>query len=148
MTETSENVQVGDQITWARSGFVYAEVDHDRLTSRISQRAETITITPGMLHADTHDREGNHWLDCLNDPDEQVAKWGEVVALPGPRPDNMRWYKNGTVEQEIAHQDARKAAYAIPEGPERDAALTAVKKEFGKLNTSTELWRSDTGRSI
>jgi hypothetical protein len=145
---TVRKAKAGDVLTFTSDAFIYAVVDHGRLTSRTSRRAESIQLTEGMLDEQTKDREGNHWADTLHDADEQTRRWGRVMFLPGPAPSSMRWYEPGSTEEGLAFAEARKLAFEQPEGPQRDAALAAVQEEFGTRITSTELWRSETGRRI
>lgn len=48
-------------------------------------QGQEVEIVKPSKHWDlTVDRNGDSWLDLLNDPNAQVAKWGKVMFAPGP----------------------------------------------------------------
>ena len=102
-----------------------------------SHRGLSITLTQRIIDSNT-DREGNSWLNLVDNPEGQRAKWGEVVFAAGPAPASMRPWLPGSVEEELAGQRARAAAYDLPLA-DQAAALREVSRTFPRKITSTTL---------
>jgi len=77
------------------------------------------------------DRRGRSWLDLLDNPDEQVRKFGLVRYAPGPWPEGMSRLKPGSQEEFDAHAKAFRDAWSLPTDEERAAALAEARRTFG-----------------
>ena len=114
--------------------------------SAVLSRGHTLTITNRILDAG-YNRHGSSWLDLLDDPAGQEARWGEVKFARGPFPSDEETWVAGGPDWELALDNARQVAWAIVDEQERAEALRAVRKRFGSRPTSRQLQQLDGGRS-
>jgi|JI9StandDraft_2_1071091.scaffolds.fasta_scaffold210410_2 hypothetical protein len=49
----------------------------------VCERGDTFTVTEKMITASL-DRLGNSFIDTIERPDVQLARWGKVYLAPGP----------------------------------------------------------------
>jgi hypothetical protein len=131
MTETTNPHAVpGSSFHWLRSGVLYRSKATDPAVisftskSEVSRRGQTVVITADLLGACP-------WLDLLGDEQGQVERWGEIRIAPGDWPSDLPTWTPGTREQEEAYDAARREAWGRPVGPERDAALTELRRVWG-----------------
>lgn len=103
-------------------------------------------VTP-LIRELSRDREGNSWVDLLEDEPAQVARWGEVIFRPGSWPQNLPRIKPGTLDHDEAREVARRTAWNINNDADRLAALAAVKAQHGSapvtsktIQTGGERW--------
>lgn len=57
----------------------------ERGRGHVVYRGQTFTITEKMITASL-DRLGNSFLDLIEDPEAQIARWGKVYLAPGACP--------------------------------------------------------------
>ena len=126
----------GEQIHFLASGFMFASSTSFTAANEISRRGQTVTVTEALIDA-SKDRLGNDsWLALVDDNDGQQRRWGKVIFAGGPAPVGLSPWTPGTPEETEAHDHARSAAYALPDGPERREALADVVAVFGRPSTS------------
>jgi len=122
-------VAPGDQIHWLRDGFSYSVRD-DWGAGEVSRRGQTVTVTREMVLANS-DTAGASFFDLIDKPDSQLERWGFVYLGRGEFPATEPLHVRGTPEWERARENARLAAWAVPDETERATALKAVVKDFG-----------------
>lgn len=130
---TTTKIQPGESVHWLQDGFSYSVRD-DWSTGEVSRRGQTVTVTSEMVFANS-DREGTSFFDLVDDPDEQVRRWGAVFLGRGEFPATEPLHIRGTPAWERAREDARVAAWANPDETARGKALRAVLKDFGPAPT-------------
>lgn len=82
------------------------------------------------------DRLGASWLDLLDDPAEQVRKWGLVLFSRGPWPADRPRIKPGSMAWEDVREARRREAFSIQDDAIRAERLRQVDAEFGRPVTS------------
>lgn len=134
--KTTQPLKPGDQFHFLVSGVMFATSTSFSGANEVSRRGATVTVTEALIEA-SKDRDGlNSWLALVDDEDRQCARWGKVTFARGTAPAGLSPWTPATPEQTEAHDLARAAAYAIPEGPDRRAALAEVVATFGRPSTS------------
>lgn len=135
----SSPLKPGEQFHFVRSGFIFSTSKSFLGASEVSRRGATVTVSDALLEA-SKDRYGaDSWLALVDDDDAQRARWGEVIFARGPAPAGLSPWTPGSPEEDEARDLARAAAYALPDGPDRRAALAEVVVTFGRLATSRTL---------
>lgn len=124
----------GDQIHFLRSGLTFRTSDEWAATV-ISQRGMVATVTSDLIEA-SRDRYGRSWLALVDDPEAQIARWGSVTFARGAFPAGVPTWTPATPEEEAARDLSHDAAWSLPEGPERAAALREHARVFGRPQTS------------
>jgi hypothetical protein len=125
---TKTNLVPGDQIHFVASGLSFA-INAQTSGARTSERGMTITVTEALIEAAT-DRLGHAWLDLVDDPAGQEARWGKEVFRRGPAPEGMVTWTYGSPEWSLARESARREAWAAPES-QRAEALAEVQRKYG-----------------
>lgn len=139
MTTKTTPLAPGDTIHWVRSGLIYRTSESTHAASEVSKRGTALVITEAILAAG-YDRNGeNSPWDLADDEAGQVARWGAPGFARGPVPEGMTLYTPGSTEADVAHSEARTAAWAQADPERRAEALRALKQEFGNLTTSTTI---------
>lgn len=54
----------------------------------VAYKGQTFTVTEKLIAASL-DREGNSFLDIIENPEAQLVRWGEIKLAPGPCPFNV-----------------------------------------------------------
>lgn len=91
---------------------------------------QTITVTPS-IHFFSKDRNGNSWLDLLDDPDGQVSRYGRVRFARGPWPEELSRVEPGTAEESFAIADAWREMWNLPTEEQRSARRAELGKLYG-----------------
>jgi hypothetical protein len=142
---TNTRPEPGEQIHFRESGFTFA-VSEGYSGTHVSRRGQTITVTAALIEASV-DRNGDSWLDLVDDELGQIERWGSVQFGRGPFPEDEPLYVRGTVEWADARAAANKRAHSLPDGPEKAAAFREVFEVFGPgMPTSRTLKDYDKGR--
>lgn len=110
---TTDALQVGDQYTVLHSGLSWL--------GDIRRRGEVITVTA----ADRPEA-----IALVSDPDSQIRRWGSIRLVPGVVAVDP-WDVVGDVTWTEHYQRARTEAWAQPPGALRDAALVALREQWG-----------------
>jgi hypothetical protein len=134
----------GDQFHFLRSGIIF-RTSSEAFGGEVSARAQTVTVTASLLEA-SQDINGNSWLDLVDDEAAQTARWGEPAFTRGPAPADLTHWQPGTEEQTVARATALAAAWALPEGDERNSALRDVVRTYGRALTSSTMNTTPTSR--
>ena len=105
--------------------------------SKVMQRGEEVVLTKPLI-LETVDRNGDSWLDLLDDLAAQSARWGSPQftrdASMAPST-SWRW---GDPDWEQQRDSARQQALSYPEGSEqRREAMAEVSGLFGGPPVST-----------
>lgn len=100
-------------------------------TSRLCLYGDEVVITPSM-QALSVDRNGGSWLDILDDPEEQVRRYGKVRCARGPWPSNVPRVEPGSLEEADAIEAAWSNAHAEADDEARAAKLAAVRAKYGR----------------
>lgn len=141
---TNPHTVPGSSFHWLTSGTLYrtrkADPGHLDFSSmsEVSKRGQTVVITEAMLQACS-------WLDLLGDEQGQLERWGEIRIAPGDWPADLPTWTPGTREQEEAYDTARREAWGRPVGPERDAALTELRRVWGNGPSTSRTIQSTLG---
>jgi hypothetical protein len=120
----------GDQFHWTRSGMTYSVNESSSGVGAISQRGQTVTLTQTLIDSNRN-RYGETFLDLIHDDEAQVKRWKHTFMAAGEAPADMTPWTPGTVEEELAREDASRKVYAIPAGIERQRALRDIAATFG-----------------
>jgi hypothetical protein len=99
-------------------------------------RGSVLTVTSAIVEAG-RDRNGNSWLDLVDDVDGQAARWGQKMFARGPWPDGAEPWTPGAPDWFEAREQARRAAWAIVNPDERQAALRNVERRYGAAPTTS-----------
>jgi hypothetical protein len=129
---------VGTTVHFSRSGLTYTEDPAIPMSGRISARGHSLVITPGLIEGTT-DKSGRSWLELLDDPDGQVARWGHQFFARGEAPEAMAlhpWERGSAAE---ANERSRRVeeAHKLPTQSMREEALRQINAEFPKVSTHT-----------
>lgn len=127
---TKAKLQAGDRFHFLSSGFTFA-INGKVSGGRTSVRGQTVTVTADLIEAST-DRLGSSWLDLVDDPKAQEARWGRAVFSRGEAPADVEQWTPGSPEWQMAREQARQEAWALPSEDERAAALQAVQDRYGR----------------
>lgn len=100
-------------------------------TSRLCLYGDEVVITP-MMRALSMDRNGGSWLDILDNPEEQVRRYGKVRFARGPWPSNLPRVEPGSLEEADAIEAAWANAHAEPDDEARTAKIAAVRAKYGR----------------
>jgi hypothetical protein len=106
--------------------FMTSESQASGVTSR---RGMQCVVTADMISAN-RDRTGISFLDLT--PAEQVEKFGFEVWGHGPTPVDLDPFTVGTVEFDLARDEARRLAWLEPNTRLRQEKLAAVHDKFGR----------------
>lgn len=91
---------------------------------------QTITVTPS-IHFFSQDRNGNSWLDLIDDPAAQVSRYGKVRFARGPWPADLSPLEPGTAEESFAIADAWQEMWNLPTEEERSTRRAELRKIYG-----------------
>ena len=139
MTSVTAPLVPGDRIHWLRSGLIFRISTSMNAASEVSRRGSELIITSEILAA-AHDRNGeNSMWDLVEDEAGQFARWGSQGFARGTAPEGLTSWTPGTTEADVAHDEARTAAWAIGDPERRALALADLKKDFGSPTTSRTL---------
>lgn len=130
MTTTKTTIQPGQCLHFLISGFSFSTLLGFLGTATISTRGQTVTATQALLDA-SKDTQGASWLDLVDDPQAQTARWGHQVFARGPAPEGIESWVPGDPEWYSQREEARAAAWSLPTGRARKDALAAVQARFG-----------------
>jgi hypothetical protein len=133
MTNT-KTATPGTRFHWLQSGMTFSLDASLSGASAISQRGQTVTLTQKLLDANRN-RYGETFLDLIYDEAAQVKRWGSIVMAPGEAPEDLTPWTPNSPEETAARDDARRLAYAITDGIERQKALKAVSERFPAFST-------------
>lgn len=100
-----------------------------------------LTLTGSIIQL-SKDRNGESWLDLVDDPAAQVRQHGRVRFGRGPAPADLL-PDPGTPEHDDQHLLAHDAAWRITDPQARAEALAQVHERFGTLGRSRTLRRQD-----
>lgn len=105
-------------------------VQIDRFHASVLSWGADLIVTDEIREL-SKDRNGSSWLDLLGDEAGQIKRWGKVVFVEGPWPDDVPRLQPGSLDFYDARETARQAAWKISDPEERAAALAQVNAEFG-----------------
>ncbi|WP_143017873.1 hypothetical protein [Microbacterium testaceum] len=111
-----------------------------RVGHEVRHRGYTFTVDDELLD-DSKDRDGNSWLDLVDDDQAQIERWSKVILARGACPESVtHWNGPGdTAGRDRAREDARLMALAITDPVERFEALQRTREVYGRKPTSTSL---------
>lgn len=130
-TMTKTPLTPGSQFHFVNTGLTFSTSADDMTgaSSQVATRGQTVTVTASLVEA-SRDRFGHSWLDLVDDPGQQVARWGKVYFSRGPAPEDMSPWTPGSPDHQIAY-DAEKQRIMDTELDE-DARAAAL----SRLNSS------------
>ncbi|UPL17250.1 hypothetical protein [Microbacterium aurugineum] len=140
MTETTTKkkhppLRAGDTVHWVNNGPAVGTKRNDIHGAfiHLGERGSVMVITDEILEVN-QDREGSSLFDIIDDDDEQIRRWGEVKIRRGPKPDGLTDYVPGTVDHELAYQEAHYRIEATTSDPDERAARLSVlnQSELGR----------------
>lgn len=102
----------------------------DQWHNRVTSYGDVVEVSDEM-RVESYDRNGNSWLDVVEDEERQIARWGRTVMASGPWPSGMPRIEPGSMDEEDVREAAHKAAWMRPTEEEQAAALAAVVDRFG-----------------
>ena len=138
-TTKTTKLAPGDVVHWLRSGLIFRISTSMNAASEVSRRGSELIITSEILAA-AHDRNGeNSMWDLVEDEAGQFARWGSQGFARGTAPEGLTSWTPGTTEADVAHDEARTAAWAQPDPQRRARAFADLKRDFGNPTTSTTL---------
>lgn len=132
--------QPGSQVHFLAPITFSTKVNSFTGTGANLDRGDTITLTADIIEAQ-RDRNGDlsrSWLGLLHDEDAQVARFGHVIARPGPWPEGQEVWTYGDRRWETERDAARRRAWALPSEQERHEALAAVEARFGPARSTSK----------
>ncbi|MGV8976546.1 MAG: hypothetical protein ACOH17_00725 [Cellulomonas sp.] len=144
MTTTKMTIKPGEQFHFLASGFTFATSVGFLGTGTVSTRGRTVTATQALLDA-SHDKNGASWLDLVDDPQAQTARWGHEVFGRGNAPEGIESWVPGDPEWYSQREEARSAAWSLPTGRARKDALAAVQARFGAAPRTSKTILNVTG---
>lgn len=128
----------GDTIHFLIDGLSFPRDSRYVSSGVVSRRGLVAVVTDRLLEANK-DRNGDCWLDLIDDSEAQQKRWGQVAFARGPWPKDLETLVPGSPEFREAREEARKEAWAASTEREREANLAAVEARFGPNRTSTFL---------
>jgi hypothetical protein len=138
----------GDVIHVLRSGVVVPDREPGFMaTGTVAQRGDEVILTQRQIDSTINAIGVHGGIALAADEAEQLERWGEVRFRMGPRPADLERWERGTPEWEEARAAAMKAAFKIPEGPERAAAFAEVRRRYGEGPASSWSVEYDTSAS-
>lgn len=134
----STKIQAAETIYFLRGGqTILTDVDGSVPQFVTATRGMGMTLTDKIISANT-DRNGFCWLSLVDDDAAQIARWGFVTFRGGSAPDGLTAYLPNSVEEDLARDAARSAAYELPLA-DQPVALRKVNGVFGMKTTSTTI---------
>jgi hypothetical protein len=130
-TTTKKKIQplrAAEIVHWVNNGPAVGLKRNDPrgIFVHLGERGSQIVITDEILEVN-QDREGNSLFDIIDDEDAQIRRWGEVKIRRGPRPDGLTEYVPGTIDHELAYQEAHyRIEVTTPDLTERAAKLSVL----------------------
>jgi len=116
------------RIYFLESGLTYAVSDSMFAPGAVSQRGETIEITPELRRLNT-----NADCVCVFDltEEQQLERWGSVKFATGEAPDGVNAWDGDEFLRDKLRAEAGVVAAAIADPVERARALADVRDKFG-----------------
>ncbi|WP_036318140.1 hypothetical protein [Microbacterium sp. B24] len=133
---TKTDLQPGDLIHFLSAMSVAVSPDYGVPV----QRGATVEVTKEIIEASL-DRNGNSWLDLVDDEGAQVARYGQVTFRRGQCPEDVLWWNapGDDASRGLAHVKAVEAAREISDPIERRLAVAKADETFGPRMTSRSL---------
>jgi hypothetical protein len=105
--------------------------------SRVVVRGETIDLTPAMIEL-SRDRNGVSHFRLLDDPQEQVRKWGKQIYARGACPPDVYWWNapGNTADRRYARDLEMQEAELIRDPVAKYERVMAIKEKFGRFVTN------------
>lgn len=125
MTSTPSNF-VGETVHFLAAKTVAIHQYH----STVLSYGDELVITSEIVELST-DRNGDSWLDGIG----TLSSSARLGSWPAGEPRLL----TGSFEWQEARESARAAAFAMPDEPERRAALKKVKSQFGPALTTSRI---------
>ncbi|PSL39636.1 hypothetical protein CLV49_3280 [Labedella gwakjiensis] len=122
--------KAGEEFHVLRSGTV--------LFGAVWKRGDTVVLTAEHIQ-ESINRHGESFLTTFHDAEAQRSKWGHEIVRPGPAPEGFRVWTEGSPEEDLARDAARKAAWALDDLEERTQALRDLNRTYGSRRTSITL---------
>ena len=123
--ETFHALQTGLTVSIASGGIT---------RSAVLIRSQNVVLSAESI-LENQDRNGASFLDVIDDPDAQIAKWGRVMIGRGEFPSSESVLIPGSIEHVAERERRRVAAWKIPDENDRAIALQAVQAEFGDFKS-------------
>jgi hypothetical protein len=128
---------IGTQIHFLHTGKGYPVKVGNHFETRLSQRAQTVTISPALWESSLNSR-GESWL--TQTAEQQQERYGFVWFSTGPCPASVEWWDpSSPAEVQIARDKARDLAHGLADEDERRKALATMNARFPRQETSTTL---------
>lgn len=105
--------------------------------SRMVVRGETIELTPEMIEV-SRDRNGVSHFHLLDDPQEQVRRWGKIIYARGECPPDVLWWNSpgNTADRKYARDLELQEASLIRDPVLKFERTKAIKEKFGSIPTN------------
>lgn len=100
------------------------------MRGRTFEFGDELQITAAIYEL-SKDRNGQSWLDLIDDTDAQIERWGKVRYARGPWPEALPRVQAGSPEEAdlIAREWAE--AWKLPTEEERNEARAALYRKYG-----------------
>lgn len=131
MPTTDVDTLDGVQITILGSMLVCLSADPWSAISQTLNRGDLLEITDEVVAA-SRDRFGDSWLALLDDPEGQQARYGKQMFVRGAIALTEPWETRGDAVWRRLRDEDRKAAFDLQDPAERQRALAAIERKFGK----------------
>lgn len=133
-TETAQ-----DEVTIHFLGSMsFALTDSSHSPGHVTEYGEEMSVTSELRKANT-DRDGNCWLELLDDEAAQVERWGCVMFRRGPWPEGHLRVEVGSARWHEEREAAMQAVWHIEDVAQRKEALERVRERYGLAPTSRTL---------
>ncbi|TFD61193.1 hypothetical protein E3T43_00945 [Cryobacterium sp. Hh7] len=134
MTENKPNnlapMKAGDTFHCLQSGLTVSISSGGITRGAVLIRSQNVVLTAESI-LENQDRNGDSFLDSIDDPEAQIKRWGRVMIGRGEFPASESVLIPGSLEHIAERERRRVAAWKIPDEEVRAIALQAVQKEFG-----------------
>ena len=125
-------ITAGTTLHWLANGVDYMTSDIGLSgVSTVSQRGQSFVLTDSILEAN-RDRTGFSIFEIADKPEEQERRHGRQLLGVGPAPADLGHWTPGTVEFDLARDEARRLAWLEPTATGQQEALREVERVFGR----------------
>ncbi len=108
-------------------------------SGRAVQRGTQLEITNAIIEQ-AKDRNGNSWLDLVDDEAAQVERWGRAMFARGEVPESVQWWDTGNdADRTLARNLELEAAAKFTVPAERKAEEKRIFEKYGTASTSRSL---------
>ena len=127
-------MKAGDTFHCLQSGLTVAISSRGITRGAVLVRGQNVVLTAESI-LENQDRNGQSFLDVIDDPEAQIKKWNRVMVGRGEFPASEFVLIPGSLEHQEESARLRKVAWAIVDEDARAAALKLVNLRFGPFQS-------------